>query len=165
MKIKRQMIALSVLIALILPLCVGCGSAKEKTFSASGLEITLNEDFTETNNASMTVCYATTVDVVMALKEEFSRFATAGISAEDMSLDDYAQLVCTSNGISAVVSHDDGLTSFTYQNESNGKNYQYYAVVCKGSDAFWLVQFACEADQFEAHQPSFVQWAKTIKAA
>lgn len=100
----------------------------------------------------------------MALKEEYSTFKEAGYDTDTMTTSDYAELVITANMLegSEVMKDAEGNEYFTYTNESNGRTYFYYAVVRKGSDAFWLCQFACLDKNTEKYTPKFTEWAKTI---
>lgn len=55
---------------------------------------------------------------------------------------------------------EDGLVYFTYEKSNNGKDYKYYATVFKGTDAYWLIQFACEVDDFDKFLPDFQKMGK-----
>lgn len=146
----------------------GCGAAagaKPKDFSKAGMTITLTDDFQEKEIVSQTATYYTDEYMVVALKEEFSLFQQAGLQT-DITLEDYAGLIRQNNGIlstSSAVSEEDGVTYFKYEKEVNGKNISYMATVFKGSDAYWLIQFACETQYFEQSSAQFLKWAKTAK--
>ena len=98
--------------------------------------------------------------IVVMLKEEFTLFEEAGY--EDMTLSEYADLVIQANSLSAERKEEEGLTCFTYEKEQNGKNFEYYATVFKGPDAYWLIQFACETKNFDDFLPDFQKWAKSV---
>ena len=80
-----------------------------------------------------------------------------------MTLNEYAKLVITANSLTATAAEEDGLVYFTYEKSNNGKDYKYYATVFKGTDAYWLIQFACEVDDFDKFLPDFQKWAKSVK--
>lgn len=161
-------------IVLIVALCAtvfaSCGSlariltsgAKPKDFSAAGMTITLTEEFSESNVVSQTAVYQSQKVIVTVLKEEKSLFAQAGVSS-DMSLRDYAQMVITANALDEEVYETDGLVCFDYDKEANGKELNYFASVYKGADAYWLVQFCAEEDDYDDMLDEFKKWAKSVK--
>lgn len=161
---KKYIKAMVVLLAVSL-LC-GCsfvgrlGTAEEKVFSKAGMSITLTEDFKEQDIVSQTAVYASAKYIVMALKEEYRLFEEIG---DSLSLEEYAQLVFENNQINADIEEKDGLVYFTYENEANGRDFTYFAVVMKGPDAYWMFQFACDSSQYEDSQEQFVRWAKTVE--
>ena len=107
---------------------------------------------------SYTACYDSQDVAIFALKEEFTMFE----NAESISLADYAQAVIDNNSLDATVCTADERTFFEYQAHTNGKDYSYYSVVFKGTDAFWLIQFACETDAYAKLYSSFTNWAGTV---
>jgi hypothetical protein len=164
MKRFRSLLCLTAALSLLVVLCAGCGeaAAKEKTFSKAGLSITLTEDYSEQEVASMTATYTSLDSVVMTLKEEYSLFEKAGLDPSTFTLKDYAQLVCDNNKLQADIQEKDGLTCFSYTNTANGKDNAYLAVVYQGTDAFWLVQFSCVADNYSKLESTFMNYAKTV---
>ena len=63
------------------------------------------------------------------------------------------------------VLHEDGVTYLEYTAESDGDTFKYFAAVFKGSDAFWLVQFACDVEEYDGYKSYFISWAKTVEFA
>lgn len=161
----KKAISLILLFVMTATLFSGCGlpfrKTTDKTFTKAGLSITLTSDFSEQDLASQTAYYVSKQVIVTTLKEEFSLFENINMPAE-MSLTEYAQLVIENNKIESEITQEDGLTSFLYKKEMNGKNITYYATVFRSTDAFWLVQFACDTEQFEEYKPQFIQYAKTV---
>jgi hypothetical protein len=133
-------------------------NAKDKTFSEAGMSIVLTENFSEEDNVSFTSSYYSKRVAVFALKEEFS--LQEGI--EDLTLPEYAQLVIDNNDTSSQLNNEDGLTSFEYDKQVNGKDMHYYACAFKASDAFWLIQFACENKYYEEYSALITKWAKSV---
>lgn len=131
-------------------------NSTEKVFSKSGLSITLTEDFREEDYLSFTATYESKNVLVIALKEEYVLFE------DKISLEEYAQLVIDVNQIDADVKKTDGLINFSYIAQANGKNYKYFAVVYEGSDAFWMVQFACENEKYDELESTILQYAKSV---
>lgn len=136
--------------------------AKAKEFSKAGMTITLTSDFIEKEIASQTAYYESQKHIVMVLKEEFTIFESIGIST-DISVKEYAKLVIDNNLMTSEVEEKDGLTYFKYEKTINGKQSSYFATVFKSSDAFWLIQFACESKNAEDSEDLFVEWGQSIK--
>ena len=131
------------------------------TFTEAGMSIDLPPHFRKMDILSQTVAYMSNSAAVMMLKEGFAVFD----NPKDMTLDDYAGMVIEVNELAAAVEQKDGLTCFTYSatDEVTGLEFAYFAVVFKGDDAFWLVQFYSAAKDFDSLLPSFVAWAKTFR--
>lgn len=159
----KKIISLLAILVLVISL-PACSSAapKEKVFSKSGLEITLTTDFTETTVSGYTVCYDSSHAAVFALKEDFSLLE----GSEDMTLNEYAELVQKANSSRSpsAISTKNGIPYFEYTffNESENVTYRYYTTVFKGSNAFWMVQFACADSTYEAQKDNFLTWAQSI---
>ena len=158
---KKRFTALVCVAAMAVCMLASCG-ASSKDFSAAGMTITLTNAFTEKELASATSYYESTTSIVLTLKEEFSLFEQNGIST-DISLKEYAELIAYNNGFDVEIIENDGLTYFTYENTANGKDFTYLATVHKCSDAFWLIQFACESKNYEKLSKDFMTWAKSVK--
>ena len=158
---KISLLLLCMVLLLSFCSCGLFGKAKEKDSSKSGATITLTDEFTEQELVSQTAYYVSMKSIVTMLKEEFSLFK--GTEYENMTLNEYAKLVITANSLTATAAEEDGLVYFTYEKSNNGKDYKYYATVFKGTDAYWLIQFACEVDDFDKFLPDFQKWAKSVK--
>ena len=135
--------------------------AEPKIFSAQGMQITLNEDFSEESYENFTACYSSREAAVFTLKEPFTLMA----GLEDYTLEQYGQLVLQSNGMTDFeLQTVDGILYFEYEvdNEEDKTTYYYFSTVHKAVDAFWLVQFAVDADDAEEYIPQFIEWAKSV---
>lgn len=151
------------LVTLLLFSFAGCSiEPKDKTFSAEGMEITLTELFTEVEMDGYTVCYGSPTVSVFVLKESYS----ATPEFEDMSLEEYADLVFKANAskLPQAVTQVDGLTTMEYSfyNEDEDVTYKYFSTMFKGADAFWLIQFVSVQTVYESNKPRFIEWAKTV---
>lgn len=163
----KKFLALFLAIVTIFSLA-GCSSmnpieAEEAVFSSDGLEITLTEAFKEASFEGYTVCYDSLTVAVFALKEEFS---TLGDFASDMTVEEYAEMVCMANAASNMVQTTiDGVTcaEYSYDDEEAGSTYKYLATMFKGPDAFWLIQFSCDSSNYDEYRPYFIKWAKSAK--
>ena len=154
---------LSLVLALVLMVAlVSCGEAQPKAFTSSGMTITLTTAFKENTQAGYTVCYESSKVAVFILKESFS--LQAGV--ENLTLDEYADLVRQSNASKSPteIAKQDGFCTMEYNflNESENQTYSYYCTMFKGTDAFWLVQFACKEGDYASCKDTFVDWAKTV---
>ena len=151
------------LVLLLLCSLVSCTNGTAKDFTSNGMSITLTDAFRENTYEGYTVCYDSKDVAVFVLKESFS--IQKGMN--DWSIDDYAKLVYDANASKSPsnVSKEDGLVSMEYSflNEQENQTYRYYATMFKGPDAFWLVQFACKQDAYDAKRQTFIDWAKTVK--
>ena len=77
---KRILSAALVLTLLCSCLLCGCSlfQASPKTFTKSGMSITLTDDFTERDYVSYTAVYDSQYVAIFAIKEEFSLFPLQG---------------------------------------------------------------------------------------
>ena len=133
----------------------------DKVFSASGMSITLTENFVETSFEGYDACYDSATVAVFCLKEPFSM--AEGVA--DLTLDQYAELTITANQAhNPTLKEVDGMPvmEYTFFNEDNDTNYAYFSAMYKSGDAFWAIQFACDAELYEAHEETFVKWAKSV---
>ena len=154
--------AVSVIIGLLVGVPLGLGIVNKdkvyapKQFNKAGMTITLTEEFKEFDAGNYTVGYTTNKCAVFALEEAFSLFE----NGESMTVREYGQLVLYNNGMNETskLVEENGLLYFEYQMET----YYYMACLYKAEDAFWLVQFSCDADNISAFKDNFTQWAKTI---
>lgn len=153
--------------ALLLTLLTGCGgaakSAEPKTFEETDLSVTLTDDFSKQELENITYYYISEKAIAMMLKEDFSVFEAAEIST-DITLEQYAQLITDNNGLTgtAIGTDSRGNVSFTYTNTADGQEFFYYATVKKGTNAYWLCQFACRTADAEAYKPLFAEWGASI---
>ena len=133
------------------------GNPKEKVFSKAGLTITLNDKFYEKEMVSYTAVYDSESIAVFALKEEKSL-----LEGEELTLEEYADLVIANNQLDATAKDAEGLISFTFEKHVNGKDCTYFATVHKSDDAYWLLQFSCESTKYEDLKPTIIQYAKSV---
>lgn len=139
-------------------------TGNDKIFSKSGLSITLTDDFVEKTLMSQTSYYESLTSIVTTLKEPFENLEAIGLS-KDSTLKEYAQEVIKTNGFDksgTTIQEGGGFTGFEYTSDVSGVTVNYVAVVFKSNDAFWLVQFACQEDNYAQFSPIFNKWAKSI---
>lgn len=155
----KKLIAMILVVCSVMLLASGCDLfKKEKTFSKSGMSITLTEDFVEKDRISFTSTYESDDIIVTTLKEEKSLLGDMSVD-----LDGYTKLVIKANNLTNLPQHKDGLTYFEYEKEASGKEFHYYAFTFEGEDAYWLIQFACEQKNHEKLEETIFKYAKSVK--
>ena len=131
---------------------------KPKNFSSNGLNITLTDEFRETNVEQYTVAFDSPDVAVFALKESVR-------GMESYTLEQYADLLAKANNLGSVdVKTEDGLTSFEYDatNSESKARYRYFTYVYKSNDGYWMVQFATLVENADAYDEQFAEWAKSV---
>lgn len=128
-------------------------------FSASGMNITLTEDFEKNEeNMQYTAVFESQKVIVLALKENFSILP----GSKNMTLEEYGELVLSVNKLTdAELKEVEGLLSFEYDATSD-REYHYLCFVYKASDAFWLLQFATVKSVADEHRADIIEYAKTV---
>ena len=66
------------------------------------------------------------------------------------------------NKMSATVQTEGDLVYFSFYQEISGKDGYYMAFVYKTDEAFWMIQFVCEAGDAESKEPVFLEYAKSV---
>ena len=166
-KINRLFSFLIVLVVAIT--AVACGDVTPKTFSDSGISITLDSSFEKKTVEGRTLCYSNKDESVFVTKEPFSAFAGTSIS-QYSSLLEYTELVLENNRLSAQITERDSYIFFEYEREveteafcfSKKQKVSYLAVTYKSGSAFWLVQFACKSDDYDQTKDRFFGYADSV---
>lgn len=157
----------AILIGAIAGRLIGRGVANatlsaSKTFTNADFSITLTKQFQETDIEGFKYCYNTGDCVVYMLEEPFNTLS----DGEDLSVEEYGRLVLQANNQNPNnLQTSNGQVWFTYEATDYEANatYSYYVTAHKSADAFWLVQFACEKDDFDSMRSDFENWAKTVE--
>lgn len=148
--------------------CVACGSEDstvnelEFGYGDGDFAITLTEAFAEKSYLAYDVSYESADMVIFVLKEPFS-----GMNGLDSYTTlQYAGLVREANSVHSptAVSTENELISFEYGYFDKEENitYTYFTTAFKGYDAFWTVQFACKAENYESLKPEMIKYAKSV---
>lgn len=158
----KKNIKLLVLVLLVVVIA-GCSLLKDKTktYTQNGISVTMNDGFTLKELDNVTVYLEGEDAIFTALKENFTTLEPLGITSES-NLQNYAKAVIEANSLTSSIKEKDGVTYFTYTKEVNNNNFYYLATVYKSKDAFWLINFACEAKNKDTFEPRFIEWAKTV---
>lgn len=153
------------LVAALLLLCLltlaGCKmfTPSPKEFSKAGMTITLTDEFVESENISYTAYYASPKIAVFALKEEFTYFE----NPDEISLDEYTEMVIANNGMDTEVKHHGDTPYFEFEKTINGKEIHYLAMTYRGADAFWLIQFSSEVKDYSSLSDDILSYAESVK--
>lgn len=161
--LKYTSLALAICTALVC--LVACGN-KSKTFTCdAGLTITLNDSFYEKDIVSQTFYLESSNVIFIALKEDFTTLSNAGYNTDTLTKSEYLNIVKQNNSLTADIIEDveNDLVYLKYYKNTSGKDFFYLALAEKGSDAFWLCQFACEQKNETEYTNQFIKWAKTIE--
>lgn len=138
--------------------------ASEKTFSASGMSITLTDEFTQSEFEGYTATYGSENVAVIALKEDYSLME----ELRDYTIKEYIELVVQASNLTSVQIKTAGeLTYFEYEatNPSTEDTYRYFSYVYKTNDSFWLIQFATLSEDADKYDNQIAEWAKSVKFA
>ena len=137
-------------------------SAQPQVFAVENLEITLSSKYSPLEMEGYTACFGSHDAAVFVTRELFSMAP----GAETLTLEEYGALVLQNNGMNLTVQlqQTDGLTWFEYdyQNPDTGENMNYYSVLYKGPDAFWMIQFVTAVDNAQNNRIDFIHYAQSV---
>ena len=141
----------------------GCFGPTEKVFEADGIKIVATSAFYEKEHISFNLYLQSNDALIAALKEEKSL-----LNADD--LNEYTSLIITANNLTGTTyeSFDEEeivFNHFYYEKTVSGKNFSYLAVTKEGQDYFYLFNFACEKNNYENYEETFLDWAKKLEVA
>lgn len=145
--IKKALTAVSLAVSLTLCAC-SSGSDEPKatqtpsplTHTFENLNITLNSDFTESNQEQYTFFFSSSDSICIGQKENKSELNSTGITVNRLS--EYASLIMGNTGItSEPVTYGQGLY-YEWEKNVNGTDYSYIAYVIDTGDSYWVIQFA-----------------------
>lgn len=162
-KIKKVIFTLILCITISLITGCNCNNCKKK-FTKSGITITLDNNFYETENVAYQVVY-------LSRKFGFNgdwelKTSLIGIN----SLNEYMNTILKN-------SKRDYLTIQTYQDESNSvyflytfydeivkeREFSYMLITKEGNSKYYVMQFWCQKKDFnEKTKEKMLNWAKTI---
>lgn len=138
----------------------------DKTFTKSGLSITLTNDFHEKELVEYTAYYSSSEIMVFLTKAEYKFFDNAEWIPENKTSQDYAKKIRNEYkalypSISEIFT-DNELVYFTFDFQGNGKNYKYTVFSYKASDSFWTVTFACYTKNHDSLKEEITRYAQTV---
>ncbi len=154
----KRIVALLFLTVLLFSVCA-CGKSNAKTFTQDEFSITLSEDYGMVPHVSYFVSYET-ADKKAVLVTKDRKFIVEDIAGKtDISHMEYANLVIETNRKGENPKEQDGITYYTY---TDNAGYIYLATVHESNEAFWLVQFVCEAQEYDDMKDTFFTYAKSV---
>lgn len=139
-------------------------TADLETYEFDGLTIQMEKGMEIGSQEGFDAFASSTTCMMTGVKEGFDLFTSYGYDPENMTLEEYGELVAQANEqFNGDFSEDaNGNLAVTYTYNVEGTNYYYHATVAKGTDSFWVITFACfEGDQSE-YADQFEAWANTI---
>ena len=142
----------------ILPALLSIGSNKPETFTVDGMSITLTKAFDKVEIEGFDAVYSTEKVSAFISKESFSLMSGLG----SYTLREYGELVMDVNNFSGELKTKDDLMYFEYTSE-DVDNYNYIAFIYKADDAFWMVQFATDEDDYDSYTDRIYEWAASVK--
>jgi len=143
--------------------CVNILDAEKETHEYEKFSIEIPDVFKEVEVEGYAAYFVRDNVYVWAIEDDFINLD--GSSEWDIS--EYANRIHFVNEEKSPtpISVEEGLTfiEYTVLNESKKITFTYLTVMYKGSDAFWMVQFACDQNIYAEYKPHFISWAKTVK--
>lgn len=135
--------------------------AEVTQFNADGLMLTLSSSFAESGDRNgFDRAYYSNNECVLVARRPF-----ADAQGRDaMTVEEFAaQAAQELSGQAQTVHADQLLTYFEYTAEDDrGDAHSYLVGVYRGTDAFWLVRFDCEAEDYADERGSFLQYAVNV---
>lgn len=179
---KSKVIALSLVAAIICSAFTGCGIFKGnadnptedsngrdivfaeptyKTFSVEEMALKLPDNYQKIDMDAGLPCFYNSSYAVFLSREAF----TAHTSLKDMSLGEYGKTLLEAYDIDATLKVTDGLYCFEYEafSTDHTTKHNYFAVLLKSNQAFWIVEFASPFWNASAMRSKFISWAKMIE--
>ena len=164
----KKIVCFTMLVTLISGMLCGCFSnimfipdndtiGNGKTFETDGLSILLTDKFTEAEvPTGFDAYFLADFCGVAVMKDEFT--SKSGLA--DQSVKEYLASVIASSGYTGIAPRTkDGLWFFDVSNDET-----YARMYCyKGSDAFWIVQFACNPSNARALEDTFYLFAQSVE--
>jgi len=154
----KRIIALLLLTFLIVSVGA-CGDSNTQTFTQDEFSITLSQDYGLVPHISYFVSYETADKKAVLVTKNKKNIVEEVAGKTDISLMEYANLVIETNRKGENLQKKDGMIYYTY---TDNAGYIYLATVHESSEAFWLVQFVCETEEYDDMKDTFFGYAKSV---
>ena len=128
-----------------------------------GLTINMSADMEEERSGDHTVYYFSEDCMVSVKMIGFEELVEAGTGDAKTTLEEYIQMVEDANENITFTTDSYGNPCTTYSAEGDKGTFAYYVTVRKGSDAFWMINFACPEADKAFYVPQFELWGSTIE--
>ena len=131
-------------------------TAAYKRFTEQDFQITLAEDFSQTQLSDFFAVYESKTAVAFVLREEKELF-------EGYTLDDYADLILEVNQRTDLAKHSAGdYIWFEYNDTPDGQELYYRAACYESQEAFWVVSIATPAGNKEKYSDRIGDWLDSV---
>lgn len=148
---------------LALVLLSGCGRAVAVYDSGAGLTIVMHEGMEPFAAEGAVMALADERCMMTAQRESLEGYTAGGLELGAMSLEEYAHLTALANGLDGQFESDENGNLYLSRNvQVEGGEYYYHTVVYRGSDAFWLLTFACSEELAEDYAGYFTEWSDSV---
>ena len=139
-------------------------TALELFDTEKGLTIKMSSEMEENKSGDHTVYYFSDACMVSVKMIGFEELVEAGTGSKRTTLEEYVKMVEDGNENITFTTDSYGNVSTTYTAEGDDdESFAYYATVRKGSNAFWMINFACMEDTKDFYIPQFELWGSTIE--
>jgi hypothetical protein len=157
----KKLLFLCVVLLLSIGL-IACES-KSKTFSGSGIEVTLTEEFHQKQVLTASFYLEARNHIFMGNRESKTELLTYGIN----SLESYITAVLNGAGKTGfevlTYEEDDVLFLYAYYTSKvDTQDYGYMILVMEGQNHFYTMNFGCFESKLEGNKSLYLKWAATI---
>lgn len=162
---KILAVGLMVMLAFSAAACGSSEPEKEKTQVAdtgTGLKITLPESLQKDTMDGFDLFYYNDEYLVSVITETYELLDSVGLDPENMELKDYSELVAAANDVEFVQDSEGNFVA-EYDRALTDGDFHYYSTVVRGVKAFYVVTFACFADEQDKYVPVFRDLIKTVE--
>ncbi|MBO7701207.1 MAG: hypothetical protein IIZ17_08010 [Eubacteriaceae bacterium] len=162
-----KILAVAVMLILVAS-AAACGSSapkQEKTQVAdtgTGLKITLPESLQKDSMDGFDLFYYNDEFMVSVITESNELLTNAGFDLSNLDLKGYSDLVAQANGVD-FTQNADGNYIAEYDRTLTDGDFHYYTTVAQGPQGYYVVTFACFADEQDKYVPVFADLIKTIE--
>lgn len=139
----------------------------QKVFQVEELSLTLDNSYSERTAAGYNAAFSSGDKgiVVLVLREGKEFLGSALGSAMPSTLEEYAALV-RQNNIAlgrevGEIKEDQGILFFEYEFYFT-ITYKYYTAILQSEDAFWLVQFSCDTNNYDQYLDLFSTYVHSV---
>ena len=129
------------------------------TFSVEEMELKLPDRFQRQDTDSL-IQFVDDNYAVLLMREAFDLYPVL----KHMTIEEYGEAILEASDIDADIEMIDGLYCFEYEALSLDRTtkYNYFVVLYKSKQAFWVVQFGSVFWNASAMRSEFIKWAKMI---
>lgn len=141
----------------------GCSffAPEEKEFTGSGITITLNDSFVETDSVVAPLFISSLKHIFMGLRETKTDAVSVGI----YTLGEYIDYALENSGYSGSTVHESENGEYVYAYYSatvDEVEYGYMIICMEGTSHYYLMNFGCLNDELEENKDQYIAWADTI---